>query len=65
MKVNFEKFPIGSKVQSYDKDGYYVMSACGFVVSHLGNGEAMIKTFEGVFFSTIGQSKIHEAENIN
>ena len=45
MKVNFEKFPIGSKIQTYDKDGYYVMEACGYVAKHLGAGHAVIQSF--------------------
>lgn len=62
--INFENFNIGTKVQSFDKDGYYVMNACGIIEKHLGDGHAIIKTFSGVFYSTIGQYRIFEIENI-
>ena len=66
MKANFEIYPIGTKVQSYDKDGYYIMNACGVIVSHLGDGHVMIKTFDGNFYSTIqNQYKIFEVEALN
>lgn len=63
--VNFENYQIGSKVESTDKDGYYVMSACGFIAKHLGNGHAIIKTFDGLFYSTVGQHKIFATQQIN
>ena len=62
MKANFEKFAIGTKVQSYDKDGYYVINACGIIVKHIGDGHAIIKSFNGKYYSSIGQSKIAEIE---
>jgi hypothetical protein len=62
---NFENFSIGTKIQSFDKDGYYVMNACGIVEKHLGGGHAIIKTFNGIFFSTVGQYKVSEIEAIN
>lgn len=65
MKANFEIYPIGTKVQSYDKDGYYVMSACGVIASHLGSGDVIIKTFKGEYCSTVGNNKIFEVEKIN
>ena len=65
MKPNFEKFAIGTKVQSFDKDGYYVMNASGTIEKHLGNGHCIIRTFEGKFFSTVGQYKVAEVEKIN
>jgi hypothetical protein len=65
MKTNFEIYPIGTKVQSYDKDGYYVMNACGTVEKHLGDGHAIIKTFEGYYRSTVSQYKIAEVEKLN
>ena len=65
MKTNFEVYPIGTKVQSYDKDGYYVMNACGIIVKHLGEGHAIVKTFEGSYYSTVGQYKIAEVEKLN
>ena len=52
-QINFEKYPIGSKVQTCNKDGYYIMKACGIIVKHLGNGHAIIKTFEGEYRSTV------------
>lgn len=55
---DFESFPIGSKVQSYDKDGYYVMNACGYIAEHLGGGHAIIKTFDGHYYSTVNQSNV-------
>lgn len=65
MKPNFENFPIGTKVQSFNKDGYFVMNACGTVIEHLGNGHAIIKTFDGYFFSTISQKHVFDIESIN
>lgn len=65
MKTNFEIYPIGTKVQSYDKDGYYVMNACGIIAKHLGDGHAVIKTFKGFYYSTVGQYKITEVEQLN
>ena len=65
MKTNFEIYPIGTKVQSYDKDGYYVISACGIIVSHLGDGHVMIKAFDNNYYSTVGQHKVFEVESLN
>ena len=65
MKANFEIYPIGTKVQSYDKDGYYVMNACGIISSHLSNGDVIIKTFDGNYYSTVGQYKVFEVESLN
>jgi hypothetical protein len=65
MKANFEIYPIGTKVQSTDKNGYYVMNACGFIAKHLGNGHSIIKTFDGKFYSTVSQSRIFDVEVIN
>ncbi len=64
MKANFEIYPIGTKVQSYDKDGYYVMSACGIIVEHLGEGDVMIKTFDGNYRSTVDQYRVFEIESL-
>jgi hypothetical protein len=66
MKANFEIYPIGTKVQSYDKDGYYIISSCGTIVKYLGDGHCIIKTFDGNFYSTIqNQYKIFEVEALN
>ncbi len=65
MKANFENFPIGTKVQSYNKDGYYVMNACGIIEKHLGGGHVIIKTFNGEYRSTVGQYNITEIEILN
>jgi len=65
MTNNFESFAIGSKVQAYDKDGYYVMSLCGVVVSHLGGGHAIIKSFDGSFYSTLSTNKVAQIEPLN
>lgn len=62
MKPNFESFAIGTKVQSYDKDGYYVMDFCGVVVKHLGGGHAIIHSFEGNYCSTVVAHKVVEVE---
>lgn len=60
MKTNFEIYPIGTKVQSYDKDGYYVIKACGYISKHLGDGHAIIQDFNGVYWSTVGLSNVNE-----
>jgi hypothetical protein len=65
MKANFENFKLGTKVQSYDKDGYYVMKASGYVEKHLGEGHAIIKDFNGVCWSTVGLNNIAEVEILN
>ena len=62
MKTKFEIYPVGTKVQSYDKDGYYVIKACGYIAKHLGDGHAIIKDFNGVYWSTVGLSNIIEIE---
>jgi hypothetical protein len=64
MSRNYEIFPIGTKVQSYDKDGYYVMSLCGFVEKHLGDGHAIIKTFDGKHYSTVLFNKVAYVESL-
>lgn len=65
MKVNFEIFPLGTKVQSYNKDGYYVMNACGIIVKHLCEGHAIIRTFDNSYYSTVGEMhKIFEIETL-
>jgi hypothetical protein len=61
----FEAFPIGTKVQSYDRFGYYIMGACGTVEKHLGNGHAIIKTFSGDFRSTVEFiNRVNEIESM-
>ena len=65
MKANFECFSVGSKVESFDKDGYYIMNGCGVIVSHLGGGHAIIKAFGGGHYSTVGQNKIASVEYLN
>jgi hypothetical protein len=62
---NLEMYPIGTKVQSYDKDGYYVMKACGYVVKHLGGGHAIIKDFNGAHWSSVGIHNIYTIEVLN
>ena len=62
---NFEIYPIGTKVQSYDKDGYFVMRACGTIEKHLGDGYAIIKDFDGVHWSTVSLTNIVEIEVLN
>lgn len=64
MTQKFENFAVGTKVQSYDKDGYFVMNACGYIAKHIGNGHAIIKNFDGSFFSTVGLRKVVEIEAI-
>ena len=65
MKIDFKNFELGAKVQCYDKDGYYIMNICGIVSRHLGGGHAIIKSFEGGYRSTIGESReIVEIERI-
>jgi hypothetical protein len=61
-RINFEKFPVGSKITSYDKYGYYVIDACGIIEKHLGAGHAIIKTFEGDFISTVSLYNVVEIE---
>ena len=65
METNFEKFAIGTKVQSYDSFGYYVMGACGYVVKHLGNGHAIIKGFDEVHRSTVALNNIRDIEALH
>jgi hypothetical protein len=65
MKHNFEIYPIGTKIQSFDKDGYYVVTASGFIEQHLGDGHCIIRTFEGNCYSTVGQWRIAEIEKLN
>jgi hypothetical protein len=62
--ANFEQFAIGTKIQSYDKDGYYIMKACGYVVKHLGGGHAIIKAFSGKHYSTVSLYNVFEIEVI-
>jgi hypothetical protein len=62
MKANFEIYPIGTKVQSYDKDGYFVMKACGTIEKHLGDGFAIIKDFNGNHYSTVSLTNIVDIE---
>ena len=55
--ANFEKFQIGTKIQAYDKDGYYVMEATGIIEKHLGGGHVIIRANDGKFYSTVGIRK--------
>jgi hypothetical protein len=61
-QANYESFPVGSKVESFDKDGYYVMPSCGVIVNHLGGGHATIKSFDGFYYSTVSQKKVASVE---
>ena len=62
---NFGIFELGTKVESFDKDGYFVMRACGTVVKHLGDGFAIIKDFNGVHWSTVSLTNIVEVKILN
>lgn len=55
--MNFENYPIGTKIQSNDSHGYPVMEASGYIAKHLGGGHAIIKDFTGTFWSTVGLRK--------
>ncbi len=55
--MTYATFPIGSKVQTYDSYGYYIIPLCGIIETHLGEGHAIIKSFDGSFYSTIGYGK--------
>lgn len=45
--------PVNTKVQSYDKDGYYVMPMCGIISAILPEGHVIIKSFDGYFYSSV------------
>ena len=62
---NFENYAIGTKIESVDSFGYYVMKACGYVVKHIGNGHAIIKNFNGEHNSTVPLNNIHSIEVLN
>lgn len=56
----------GNKVQSYDKDGYYIMPMCGTVVEVFHNGDAIIKSVDGYFYSSISFGKrVSDIEFLN
>jgi hypothetical protein len=63
--LTLESFKIGSKVQCFDKDGYFIMKMCGYIESHLGNGHAIVKSFNGSYFSSVGVHNISHIEQIN
>lgn len=66
MKANFESIPVGSKIEVLDSFGYPVIELCGIVVSHIGDGHAVVKNFSGFHFSTVGfESKAHSIELYN
>lgn len=60
IKQTFDKFALNAKIESLDKDGYYVMRACGYIRKHLGDGYAIIEDFDGVHWSTVGIHNIAE-----
>jgi len=64
MRQDFEKFAIGTKVQSYDNYGYYIMRGCGVIVKHLGGGHAIIRGFDGVYYSTVSITNVAEVEAV-
>jgi hypothetical protein len=64
-KLNFESYPIGSKIQVLDAYGYGVREICGIIVSHLGDGHAVISNFDGDYFSTVGIHRAYEIETLN
>ena len=53
---------VGTKIQSYNKDGYYISNACGVIAKHLGGGHAIIKSNDGFHYSTVGIRGIVEIE---
>jgi hypothetical protein len=61
---NFEQFPVGTKIESFDKDGYLIMRACGTVEKHLGGGHVIIKDHDEVHWSTIGVLNAVEVHNM-
>ena len=61
-KPNFEAYAIGTKITSYDKDGYYVMNLCGTLASYLGGGHAIIKAHDGLHYSTVSNSRVASIE---
>lgn len=54
--TDFSQIPEGSKVSSYDEDGYYRMNVCGIVAKHLPDGHAIIKSFsDNLHYSSVGE----------
>jgi hypothetical protein len=63
MRVDFELFPIGTKIECLDKDGQMVGQACGIIIKHLGDGQAIILSqFDGLHYSTVGINNVVENE---
>ena len=61
-KINFELYPIGTKIDVRDIDGYFVSKICGTIESHLGDGHAIIKNFNNEYYSTVGVYNAYEIE---
>lgn len=62
--MNYNSFSVGTKVQSYDSFGYYIMPLCGTIEKHLGGGHVIIKSFDGSYYSTVGR-KVAEIEALS
>jgi hypothetical protein len=63
---NFAGLAEGTKVQAYDKDGYYIMRFCGIVLQSFECGNAIIQSFEGGAYGTVFELwKVAEVEIIN
>jgi hypothetical protein len=58
MHQNFIHYPIGTKIESFDSYGNFVLRACGTVAEHLGHGHAIIKDWNGVHWSTVSVTNI-------
>jgi hypothetical protein len=65
MENTFNNFDLETKVQCYDKYGYYIMKLCGTIVTKLPDGHAIIKNFDGDFISSVGVNNLFEIEQLN
>ncbi len=63
MKTHFTNCKEGDKVETTNKDGYYIPQLCGYVAKILPEGDAIIKSHEGFHYSSVGLNyKIHQVE---
>ena len=62
-KPSFD-FPVGTKIESFDKYGCFNMHGCGEIAANLGEGHSIIKTWRGEFYSSIGINDIVEVVEI-
>ena len=53
---------IGKKIETKDKDGYFIMQLCGKIANVINDNHYIVVNHEGVHESTLSYSNVHSFE---